>query len=685
MYGRLIVKPRARRIGVGLKAGLVAAVIAVGLIPAQPQAQNRRAAAPVEAMSIDEAFVQARNAVAQENRTRFEMLAARAAQQPVLGDFVSYWRLRLALAQMRPDEGSDWARLDKEVSQYIARFEDTMAADLLRRDWILNLGRRGDWVQLEALYPTWVLRDESPSHCYGQLATIERMPGPITRDTLVVQAARDTLTQARDLGEPCTALTQALMQRRLISRSEVFQRTLSAAEAGALGTVRRLGGLLGLDAGALENALLKPQRLQGSDREVDLIGLTRWARQEPRELAQRIESLSLHAADRSYLWGQVASGSMRKLEPEAIEYLRQSLQPVTNASAPELRAAPNDDSLSWMIRAALRAQDWNSVRTLTQRQSALAQKDPTWIFWRARALSALKRDEEAQTLYRSIAGQYHFYGQLAGEALGQLTTVPPKALPPTDAEIAEVSRIPGFARALKFYELGLRSEGNREWNYHVRSMNDRQLIAAAQWACSKQILDRCVNTADRTQVEHDFSLRFIQPFVAQMKVAAGEQSLDANWVYGLIRQESRFIMDARSHVGASGLMQLMPATARWVARQARIENFRPELVNDLEINLKLGTFYLKSVLDDLDGSPLLASAAYNAGPNRPRTWRSTLPGPVEGALFAELIPFTETRDYVKKVLSNATFYAALNTGQPQSLQQRLGRVVPKAASTSALP
>jgi soluble lytic murein transglycosylase len=160
--------------------------------------------------------------------------------------------------------------------------------------------------------------------------------------------------------------------------------------------------------------------------------------------------------------------------------------------------------------------------------------------------------------------------------------------------------------------------------------------------------------------------------------------MDMAWVYGLIRQESRFVMHAKSHVGASGLMQLMPATARFVAKKIGMNDFDHGQVNQIDTNIQLGTNYLNMVLNDLDGSQALATAAYNAGPGRPRAWRSTLPRVVEGAIFAETIPFSETRGYVKNVLSNATYYAALFDGKPQSLKARLGTVAPKGMVQSEL-
>ena len=149
--------------------------------------------------------------------------------------------------------------------------------------------------------------------------------------------------------------------------------------------------------------------------------------------------------------------------------------------------------------------------------------------------------------------------------------------------------------------------------------------------------------------------------------------------WAMIRQESRFIVDARSRVGAGGLMQLMPATAKWVAKKIGMKHVGD--VTDVDTNISLGTYYLRHVLDTLDGHPVLASAAYNAGPGRARAWRPD--SAVEGAIYAETIPFTETRDYVKKVMSNASYYAHVFTHQVQSLKQRLGVIGPRQRAVEA--
>ncbi|MCX8116245.1 MAG: lytic transglycosylase domain-containing protein, partial [Burkholderiaceae bacterium] len=211
---------------------------------------------------------------------------------------------------------------------------------------------------------------------------------------------------------------------------------------------------------------------------------------------------------------------------------------------------------------------------------------------------------------------------------------------------------------------------------------DRELIATAEVGCQAQLWDRCVNTSDRTRELVDVRQRYAMPFRDAIKSGAQGAGLEEAYVFGLIRQESRFITDARSSVGAGGLMQLMPATARWTAKKIGVD-LSPG-VNDIGTNVALGTAYLRMLKDEFDGHEALAAAGYNAGPGRPRKWRAMGIGrsAVEAAVFAENVPFNETRDYVKRVLSNATVYAALISGQPQSLKARLQAV---AARGMTLP
>jgi len=294
---------------------------------------------------------------------------------------------------------------------------------------------------------------------------------------------------------------------------------------------------------------------------------------------------------------------------------------------------------------------------------------------------------QALTDLQGIAGIRGFYEQLAADELGQRSAVPPRPATPTPEEKEAAKQNPGLQRALYAIRIGLRAEGVREWNYstnlHVKGgLDDRALLAAADLACRAEVWDRCINTSERTKGMIDMEQRFPMPFKAAVVARAQSIGLDPAYVYGLIRQESRFIMDAKSGVGASGLMQVMPATAKWTAKKIGLTDFTPAKLSERDTNIAIGTGYLKLVLDSFNGSMPLAAAAYNAGPSRPRVWRGASGGPtMEGAAWAESIPFHETRDYVKKVLSNTTLYAALISGQPQSIKVRLGTVAPLDAAT----
>jgi soluble lytic murein transglycosylase len=322
--------------------------------------------------------------------------------------------------------------------------------------------------------------------------------------------------------------------------------------------------------------------------------------------------------------------------------------------------------------------------------SETQRKDATWIYWNARALLSRTPSEadrvEAERLLASIAGISGFYQQLALEELGQRIAVPAAPEPLSAEEKGSARQSVGLNRGLYAIQIGLRSEGVREWNYNTNlhsrgGLNDRELLAAADLACQHEVWDRCINTSERTKSVIDFEQRFPMPFKAALLKRSTQIGLDPAFVYGLIRQESRFVMDAHSGVGATGLMQVMPATARWTAKKIGMTDFKPQQMTEPNTNIAIGTGYLKLVLDSFDGSMPIASAAYNAGPSRPKSWRGQSGAPVlEAAIWAENIPFAETRDYVKKVLANTTSYAALISGQAQSLKSRLGLVGPRDAS-----
>jgi len=672
--------PSFQRIGRFLPAFIVGAILGSPAAPYAAQAAApacvRNCAKPpaatpspaprrVESAGADEAFLAARTAHSRGDAVRLEQVAAQVGTDHPLRAYVDYWRLRLQLAELRAE---NTGALDVEMRDFTSRHAGSLVGDLARRDWLQSLGRRQAWGAFDEAYPALVWRDDATIRC-------QAMQSRLVGGEAVMADVRALVMQPRDLNEACSGLLSTAVTMGLAAPADVWRRLEAALESGSAPTVRRAAALAlpSLDARQLEQALTRPAAVLGGkpSRELAVIALATLARSDPPAAAEQMADTGprLRAADRAFVWSQIASGGMRRLLPESHVWTR------------EARAArPTDETLGWMARAALRARDWPTVRSVIERMSDEARADPTWVYWLGRSMLAQTNSPEAEhqarVLFTSLVGRPDFYSLLAAEELGLKVTAPPKAEPPTEVELAQARSTPGVLRALRFYELGLRLEGNREWAFAMRGLDDRQLLAVAEHARQRGLLDRTVNSADRTRTEHDFDLRFPTPFAERLKPIARAQGLDPAWVYGLIRQESRFVMDARSHVGASGLMQIMPATARWIAKKMGARDFTPSQINELETNLQFGTFYLKTVFDELDRSPVLASAAYNAGPGRPRSWRGTLPEPIEGAIFAEIVPFNETRGYVKHVLSNAAWYAALFTGEPQSLKAMLGEVQP---------
>jgi soluble lytic murein transglycosylase len=512
---------------------------------------------------------------------------------------------------------------------------------------------------------------------------------------MLAEDVRDTAraawqAQTKDGDDGCQYMAAQLVAARQFTAADLWQRARQSAEANRPRAARQALGLLpdGEAVAVLGEVFDQPLRYLARrpesgrapggahQSELSVLALQRLAATDPAAAAGLMDErwqgvFSTETA--AFVWGAIAKQAAMKLLPEAHDWFQRAAGQIATVPERRRQTVLSDDTLGWRVRAALRSTDptrWIQILEAIEAMGGNEQREPAWVYWKARALQQTAaagaegepRRLAANLLLERIATQYHFYGSLAAEDLGRPQAVPARPPALSAQERARAEQHPGLNRALQLIGIGLRGEGVREWNYALRDFkDDREFLAAAQRACEREIWDRCINTSERTQQQIDMAQRFPTPYRAEVTGAAREVGLDPAYVYGLIRQESRFIANARSAVGASGLMQVMPATAKWVARKLGIP-YGNEQIADRSTNLKLGTGYLKLVLDDFGGSQALAAAAYNAGPGRPRRWRE---GPtLEVAAWAENVPFHETRDYVKKVLSNASIYHALMNSHP---------------------
>jgi soluble lytic murein transglycosylase len=616
-------------------------------------------AAYAAAAGGDEDFVAAREAFRVGDARKLDLHAARVKGH-VLEPYVAYWQMRVRLDERTP----------AEVARFLATYADTPLAPRLRSDWLRALGRRADWALFDQHYPDYT-GEELDITCYA----IQSLLNASRSEAL--QQARALWFLPREVPEACTPLFAELVEAQRVSQDDIWTRVRTALELGRIAVARRAAEYLPpaerpdakLLTGISTNpgGFLEKQRFElGSraGRETAMFAAYRLARTAPQQAATHWSALAPRFSDeeRAYVWGQIAYFGAMRHDPDALAWF-------------ERAGDLSDLQLAWKARAALRARDWTEVLAALDAMTGDEQHQATWRYWKARALRALGREDEALSLLKPLSREHHFYGQLALEELGGKVTSPPASYRPSAAEVEAMRRHPGLRRALELFRLSMRAEATREWIFAVREFDDRKLLAAAELARRHEIFDRAIVTAERTASVHDFELRYIAPYRDVLQPRTRQLGLDEAWVYGLIRQESRFIVDARSRVGASGLMQLMPATAKWVAHRAGVRNWRWSDVTQVDTNVTLGTYYLRHVLDLLDGHPVLASAAYNAGPGRARAWRAD--EPLEGAVFAETIPFGETRDYVKKVMANASYYAHNFSQQAQSLKQRIGLIEPR--------
>ncbi|MEP7154408.1 MAG: transglycosylase SLT domain-containing protein [Betaproteobacteria bacterium] len=596
-------------------------------------------------------FAAARNAF--EKRDLKALASARNAFRGNLRDYplasyVDYWWLLTNLGQ-----GNTFAA--GNASDFKAFFDtnaDGVLAETLRKEWLRALGKMDRWDLFLPEFQRLNIDDADLTchHWRYRIAQDDR--------SALTEAKAFWTSGGRTASDNCYDVFEQLRAAQMVTTENAWPRVRKLLEDNQLADARKSAALIDklpatferttASVGLNPSAYLEKEKLNSRSRasiELFLFAINRIARSDAGKAAGLIEQKGkdLPVADRAHAFAQVAMYGAMQHDPAALGWYEDANVAVLN-----------DAQATWRARAALRAGDWAALRLAVDAMSPLEKRDPAWRYWLARAEAASGNDIGAAKLREVLARENNFYGLLAAEELGQLPTPNWKGWRPSAVDLAAIRQRPAVARALLLYQFDMKTEGVREWLFAIRNMNDQELLAAAEAARMAGVPDRAIGTADRTIMLHDFSQRFPMPYRADLQVQAKAQGLDESWVYGLIRQESRFMADAKSRVGAAGLMQLMPATAKWAAKQVGMSGYSPQRVADVPVNLALGSFYLKHVLDDL-GHPILATAAYNAGPGRARRWRANQA--LEGAVYAESIPFSETRDYVKKVMTNAWFYS----------------------------
>lgn len=616
-------------------------------------------AQPLVAQADEDAdYLAARNAF-RTGKIYLLPIYADRLQDSVLLPYIQYWQL---IARLKTASAS-------EIRGFIARNTDSILSEKMRAEWLRMLSRNEAWSSFLIEYPL-LSNPDLALQC-------DAVRGRIAQgQTLALKDGVALWLSGRNLPETCTPMFEMLIGKQLISPEDIWQRFRFALETGKPGMAKALVAYLPPTAQSaaqrLDSVTSAPAQLlnqSGLDldnrmqRELAIYAIARLARSDARNAVQRWEAVRTRfpVVDQQYVWGQLGLFGARQHLPDALEWFNRAGQ-----------GGMNDELRAWEARVALRLGKWDIVQNAILNMSEAARAEPAWRYWLARTYKQQNKSYQANLLLAPLSGEHHFYGLLAEEELGAAVSAQAINFKVGSDEVAALGRVPAIARALILYQLDLRTEATSEWLWATRNFDDRRLLAAAELARQHDWYDRAINTADRTQQLHNFELRFLAPYRDIANKYAKEYGLDEAWVYGLMRQESRFVSRAKSGVGAAGLMQVMPATARWIAGKLGIRRFESDSIHELDTNMQFGMYYLKTIQQSLDGSNVLATAGYNAGPGRARRWRGEQV--LEGAIYAESIPFTETRDYVKKVMANAIYYARSFGQSGQSLKARLGSI-----------
>jgi len=624
---------------------------------------------PAWADSPQDEFVAARDAYNERDEMALAEYSSRLhAQNYLLAPYVDYWHLLLHL-----DQAST-----KEVRDFLDRYEEFPFAVRVRIEWLRRLGKRQEWPTFFEELPRMTVEDTAVS-CYAHSGK-------------AAQGDERALTEARPLWfsadfqpDNCNLLFDNMIKFGTLTTDDIWERVRLALGEGKVSVAKAVAQRLPqFDAATLkyfDNAYENPQRVLEKKsyttksrlgRELNLYAIERISRSQP-EFALKIwQELkpAYSQKDQHYLWGRMALHAARRHDPLTLDWYGYA------------EGTPlSSDQVAWKARAALRVKQWETVQESIEAMPKEMREEPAWQYWYGRALKEKGLIVQSNKTWLPLSRERTYYGLLAEEELGEIIGAPPESYKATKEDIRAAQSIPGIQRALELQRLDMRWESRSEWAHVVKGLNDKQLIAAAEVAFREEWYDIAINTAEKTRLTHDFAMRYPTPYREVMQNYVRENGLDEAWVYGLIRQESRFISYARSGVGARGLMQVMPATAQWIAKRMGMDGYNHGMINELDTNIQFGTHYLRYALDKMGGQTLMATAAYNAGPSRAVRWASA--EPMEGAIYAETIPFGETRNYVQKVMSNAYFYAHRLGSQVQTVKQRLGLIAGNGAVTTA--
>ena len=638
---------------------LVLGPVAAGIPEAEHTLEEKRAI-----------FMDAERALKKGQISKYRRLKASLHDYP-LYPYLEYRELRRRLGLLS----------NEQVEDFLSDNRNTPLADLMRRAWLDQLARQGRWQSYLMFY--------QPQHSVTRRCHYLRALINTDRSMEAMEQVQSLWLHGYSQPKACDPVFMAWREAGHMTESLIWQRIEMAIEKRQSRLAKYLGAFLpAKDQQWVEDwfqIYRKPERIVQRKRAIAdhlyrnkilLYGLKRLSHKDSAAALNAWNTLQqsydFSPEQQRQAEGIVALALIRDGSPEALSYLTM-IEPTSD----DVRL------LEAGILAAKREGDWAAALRWLLTLPEQERHSERWEYWRARTLQVLGFQKNAESLYAKLARERSYYGFLAADQLGQdyhLEHVPLNI--ETSKLESLVVKLPGLQRARELYALKRLGSARREWEAVIQSLNPEQLHVAAKLAQGLGWHDRAIFSLARAGYWDDLELRFPLEFRRQVESQASDRELESAWVFAVLRQESAFVMDARSSAGALGLMQLMPRTARQVARGLKHRKLRSHELLQPDTNIRLGTAYLRQVLDQLQQHPVLATAAYNAGPYRVRGWLPSQAMPAD--IWVEMIPFKETRNYLRRVLAYTVIYEQRLGLKPKRLEERMFSIVAPEILTAGL-
>ncbi|MCS5711835.1 transglycosylase SLT domain-containing protein [Candidatus Berkiella aquae] len=606
-------------------------------------------------------FSRAEHALKNQDFKNYQRLAEKIQNYP-LYPYLVYEELKGKIKNTKPTS----LKLS-EIDDFKSRYPDFPFHNALRTQWLVQMAQSKNWA---AYAKGYLPSDNAELACQYYFAEYQ-----LTKNDSYLDKAKPLWLVGYSQPAACDGLFNAWKKAGKLTSSIAFERYHLALEAKNFDLAKHLIKHLTKAEAETANTWLKMVKTPTLITQKTFLDSLKPIPAKTKQvmLAQTLKLLAKSNAEKAMSWWNAHHHDYAFTEQQAAQikrdigiYLSHQKSPYALDWLTELPEAEHDKvSQEWRVRNALANHDWSCALKWIDKLSSEQQADVSWQYWRARALDGLNEHQQAQAIYKTIATTRNYYGFLASLYLKQPLSLQHQTpqIPPQVAE--QVQQYPGIVRFKELMLLGKISPARIEWFAAVDKMNEQEKIAAAKFAQGQELYDIAIFTMAKCEFRDDVPLRF--PLAHQQDIVsnANQHNLDPAWVFAIARQESAFFTDAISPAGARGLMQLLPSTAKIMAKQYDVKFDCDTLLHTPFVNVKLGTVYLKNLKHRMYDNIILATASYNAGPGSITRWLPTQK-PEEADIWIETIPYKETREYVKNVLAFTSIYRQ-QLGHPAGL------------------